>query len=77
MVVLPYFDKTTETVSKVTGTGVSYQITLDKMLAPPSEAKTRHGAQPDDVTLGPAVTMPDEYGETGAVDTPLIELLPY
>ena len=49
-----------DTVSSVTGTGVSYHMTLDKILAPPSEAKTKHGAHPDDVTLGLEVTGLDE-----------------
>lgn len=77
IVVFQYFDKTTETVSKVTGTGVSYQITLDRMLAPPSDAKTRHGQQPDDELLGAEVMVVDSFEATNKEVALDFELLPY
>ena len=58
-----YFDIKIDTVSIVTGTGISYQITLDGMLVPPSEAETRQSSQPHNELDGDVVMMPDGRDE--------------
>ena len=77
IVVFLYRDKTTDTVSSVTGTGFSYQTTLDRIFAPPSEAKIRHGAQLDEGLWGLIEMVADVseiFDEGGDASS---ELLPY